>query len=87
MYSIYIALLWLLVGHRLSGTQARCGQDWADTLCSSVVDQDQEKKHVVRALKRNGYPSGVMPRSETGRNRRAQSRVTHQKPQKCYRTL
>ena len=41
----------------------------ADSLCSSVLDQDDEKKHVVRALKRNGYPHGVTSRSETRSNR------------------
>ena len=46
---------------------------WADTLCSSVEDQDHEKKHVIRALGRNGYPSGVMLCSETGKDAQAQS--------------
>ena len=40
---------------------------WADTPSSSVEDQDHEKKHVIRALSRNGYPSGVMLHSETGK--------------------
>ena len=45
----------------------------ADTLCSSVEDQDHEKKHVIRALSINGYPSGVMLRSETGKDIQAHS--------------
>ena len=58
------------------GTQARSGQDSFhrdDSLCSSILDQDDEKKHVVRALKRNDYPRGVMSCSETRSNRQAQS--------------
>ena len=38
-----------------------------------LLDQDDKKKHVVRALKRNGYPHGVMSRSETRSNRQTQS--------------
>ena len=45
----------------------------ADTLSSSVEDQDHEKKHIIRALSRNGYPSRVILRSETGKKTQAQS--------------
>ena len=53
----------------------------ADSLCSSVLDQDDEKKHVVRALKRNGYPHRVMSHSETRSNRQTQSDMVHPMPQ------
>ena len=45
----------------------------ADTLSSSVEDQDHEKKHIIRALSRNGYPSRVILCSETGKKTQAQS--------------
>ena len=45
----------------------------ADTQSSSVEDQDHEKKHIIRALSRNGYPSRVILHSETGKKTQAQS--------------
>ena len=53
----------------------------ADTLSSSVEDQDHEKKHIIRALSRNGYPSRVILHSETGKKTQANLGMTHQKPQ------